>query len=170
MYIDSDKNVRFTLVDSLSSFPVYSDDLEQDLLYFVRWTKKINWELESQEYIVSVYDNNYITNYLMVGEGGSLTFLSRQRHFFSQCPANVLILQDERSIFDCIMSLQDNYNEVLTSQSDEISGLADSYLAITGEFDSEEFAKTLPDMRKNRAIAIPSDCKIEWLTKDLSGT
>lgn len=170
MYIDSDKNVRFTLADSLSSFPVYSDDLEQDLLYFVRWTKKINWELDSQEYIVSVYDNNHITNYLMVGQGGSLTFLSRQRHFFNQCPANVLILQDERSIFDCIMSLQDSYNEVLTSQSDEISGLADSYLAITGEFDSEEFAKALPDMRKNRAIAIPSDCKIEWLTKDLSGT
>lgn len=170
MYIDSEKNIRFTVVDSISSFPVYSDDLEQELLYFVRWSQVANWDYTSEEYIVSVYDKSNITTYKMIGKGGDLTYLNQQRHFFNQCPAIILSMPEERSIFDCIMSLQDSYNDVLTAQADEITGLPDSYLAITGNFNAQELQEALPAMRTSRAIAIPADCNINWLTKDLSGT
>lgn len=170
MFIDNKKEVRFSVVDSLTSFPIYSSDLTGDLLYFVNWTRNNNWNFSTQEYTLNVFDDKNVTTYTMTGEGGALTLLEKKRHYFSQCPANVFYIQDEKSIFDCIMSLQDAYNDLITSQGDEITGLSDSYLAISGNFDADSFYENLSVIRENRTILLPEGCTVSWLTKDLSAT
>ena len=46
----------------------------------------------------------------MTGANGYLTFVGQELHYFAQCPANIFTLPDEKSIFDCIVGLQDAVN------------------------------------------------------------
>ena len=104
----------------------------------------------------------------MNGENGFLTFLGEEPHYFNQCPANIFSLDgDERSIFDCVLSLQDAYNEILSGEIDDYDAFCDAYLAITGcDADSEDIAT----MKENRVIVLPEGASAEWLTKNATDT
>lgn len=166
MYIDEEKKVRFTVVSPLCSFGIYSDDLTNDLLYFVRWVKEEDWVNDSQNYLLDVYGPKTVKHYRMLGMNGPLEFLGEEIHYFNQCPANTFSLENEEGIFKCIMSLQDAYNETLSNQGDEISSLANSYMVLTGAFDAESIDVT--QMRQNRLICLPEGATTEWLIKDVN--
>lgn len=170
MYVDYDKKIRFANVCPMSSFPIYSDDMTEDLLYFVRWTKENDWDFDNQNYFLDVYDNVNVYHYKMIGMNGPLEPLGSDRHMFNQCPANVFHLEDEKSIFDCIMNLQDAYNETLSNQTDEIEGMSNAYLALIGNFNREAFKEDLPDMKHNRILLLGENCDAKWVIKDTSET
>lgn len=167
MYIDADGKVRFRLINPLQCFGIYDDSLSADLLYFVRWYKLNEWD-ESNTYRLDVYSDAMITHYQMSGENGFLTYLGEEPHYFNQCPANIFVLdEDERSIFDCVLSLQDAYNEILSGEIDDYDAFCDAYLAITGcDADSEDIAT----MKENRVIVLPEGATANWLTKNASDT
>ena len=162
MYIDAESKVRFRLINPTQCFGVYDDSLSSDLLYFVRMYKVSDWD-DSDTYNVDVYSDYSIKHYTMQGMNGFLTFVSEEPHYFSQCPANIFTLPDEKSIFDCILSLQDSANEILSSEIDDYNAFCDAYLALVGvDADTEDIAA----MKQNRVLILPENASAQWLTKN----
>ena len=164
MYIDKDGKTRFRLINPTSCFGVYDDSLTGDLTHFVRWYKANDWD-DSDIYNVDVYSDYDIKHYKMNGLSGFLTFVSEEPHYFSQCPANILVLQDEKSIYDCVISLQDAVNELLTSEIDDYSAFCDAYLGITGaDADNDD----VNIMKDSKVIVLPEGADIKWITKNMN--
>ena len=162
MYLDSASQVRFKLINPTTCFGVYDDSLTGDLLYFVRMYKANDWN-DSDQYYVEVYSDYDIRHYTMTGKNGTPHFVKEEPHYFSQCPANVFNLPDEKSIFDCIIELQDSYNELLSAGIDDFNAFCDAYLVLTGgELESEQ----VKEMKANRVIQLPDGATANWLTKN----
>lgn len=164
MYIDAHGQTRFRLINPTNCFGIYDDSLTGDLMYFVRMYKVSDWD-ESDLYNVDVYSDYDIKHYKMNGANGYLQFISEEPHYFSQCPANIFTLPDEKSIFDCIMSLQDAINELLSDEIDDYSAFCDAYLALTG-VDAD--ADDIHMMKENRVLILPEGAVASWLTKNAS--
>ena len=161
MYIDGDGQTRFRLINPTQCFGVYDDSLTGDLLYFVRIYPVNEWD-NSDKYNVDVYSDYDVKHYSMYGYNGALTFIGEEPHFFSQCPANIFTLPDEKSIFDCVISLQDSVNELLSAEIDDYSAFCDAYLVLEGlDADPEDIAA----MKENRVLIIPEGANASYLTK-----
>ena len=162
MYLDTEGQTRFHLINPTQCFGIYDDSLTGDLIYFVRIYKANEWD-NSDLYYVDVYSDYNVRHYIMSGMSGYLTFKSEEPHYFSQCPANIFTLPDEKSIFDCIMSQQDSVNELLSSEIDDYSAFCDAYLCITG---ADADANDIEIMKENRVIILPDNAMASWLTKN----
>ncbi|MBR2493501.1 MAG: phage portal protein [Paludibacteraceae bacterium] len=171
MFTDPDSKVRFRQIDPRTCFGVYDDSLTGDLMYFVRMYKLSDWD-DSDTYCVDVYDSANITHYTMHGMSAEITLAldttkKPEPHYFSQCPANIFYLKDEKSIFDCIMSNQDTYNALLSAEVDDYEAFCDAYLTLEGgELDPDQVA----EMKANRVLQLPEGCKASWLTKQPNDT
>lgn len=169
MYLDGAAQTRFRQINPTTCFGIYDDSLTGDLMYFVRMYKECDWD-DSDTYNVDVYTDTEIKHYKMSGLNGYLTpsALGVEPHHFGQCPANIFYLPDEKSIFDCVLSLQDAANEILSSEIDDFNAFCDAYLVITG---GEIDADTAKSMRESKIIQLPdSSAKAEWLIKSINDT
>lgn len=166
MYLDNEAQVRFRLINPLTAFAIFDDTLTGDLLYFVRMYKANDWN-ESDTYNVDVYSDYSIKHYTMAGYNGNLTFVAEEAHHFSQCPANVFSLPDEKAIFDCILTLQDAANEILSDEIDDYSAFCDAYLSLTG---ADIDAEGVTMMKENRVLVLPEGAAAAWLTKNANDT
>ena len=164
MFMDSAGKTRFRLINPLQCFGIYDDSLTGDLLYFVRIYKASDWD-DSDIYNVDVYSDYEIKHYTMSGLNGYLSFKTSELHYFSQCPANIAHMPDEKSIFDCIISQQDAVNELLSAEIDDYSAFCDAYLALTG-MDAD--AEDIQMMKENRVLLLPTGSDAQWLTKNAS--
>ena len=163
MYIDNDGKTRFRLINPTTCFGVCDDTLTGDLMYFVRMYAADDWS-EDNKVNVDVYSNYDVKHYVMEGNNGGLTFIGEEPHYFNQCPANIFSLPDEKSVFDCVMSLQDAANELLSSEIDDFSAFVDAYLVLTGVDADTDTVKT---MKENRVIVLPPDgAAAAFLTKN----
>lgn len=167
MYNDEQGKVRFRLIEPTSCFGIYDDCLTGELTHFVRWYKVNEWD-DSDLYNVDVYSDKSIQHYQMHGLVGNLQLVAEEPHYFNQCPANIFYLDsDERSIFDCIMTLQDAYNELLSGEIDDFSAFCDAYLILEGvDADIDDIAS----MKENRVLILPSGATANWLTKNANDT
>lgn len=166
MYIDSEGQTRFRLINPTQCFGIYDDSLTADLMYFVRMYKANDWD-DSDLYNVDVYSDYNIKHYTMEGKNGYLHFVADDTHYFSQCPANIFVLPDEKSIYDCVMGLQDAVNEIVSAEIDDYSAFCDAYLALYG-VDAEPEDVAL--MKQNRVLALPEGATAAWLTKNANDT
>ena len=162
MYVDDYGKTRFQLINPMQCFGVYDDSLSADLIYFVRFYQVSDWD-NNDTYFVDVYNNFFMKRYQMTGLNGQLSFIEEKPHFFGQCPANIFYMPDEKSIFDCVLGLQDSVNELLSAEIDDYSAFCDAYLVIEGADLDEE---TAASMRQNRIIQLPEGAKASWLTKN----
>ena len=164
MYIDNTGQTRFRLINPTTCFGVYDDSLTGDLLYFVRMYKANDWD-DTDTYNVDVYSDYDIKHYTMSGAHGFIKYAGEEPHYFSQCPANLFYLQDEKSIFDCVIGLQDAANQLLSAEIDDYSAFCDAYLVLTGgEIDGDDIAA----MKANRVLLMPDGATANWLTKNAS--
>ena len=162
MYHDEEGKTRFRLITPTTCFGVYDDTLSGDLIYFVRMYKASDWD-GSEEYLVDVYDDVLIKHYKMIGNNGTPIYINEEPHNYSQIPANIAYMPDEKSIFDCIMSKQDSINELVSAEMDEINAFCDAYLVFEGaEIDDEDAQR----MKTNRVLQLPEGAKAYWLTKN----
>ena len=166
MFLDDEGQVRFRLINPLQCFAIYDDSLTGDLTHFVRWYDADAWD-DTRKYKVDVYSDSSIAHYSMSGENGSLTFLGEEPHYFSQCPANVFSLPDAKSVFDCVISLQDSANEILSGEIDDYSAFCDAYLVLEN-MDAED--EDIAQMKENRVLLMGENSKAYWLTKAANDT
>lgn len=162
MYIDTVGQTRFRLINPTTCFGVYDDSLTGDLMYFVRMYKQSDWE-NSDIYNVDVYSDYDIKHYTMSGTNGALAYVSQEPHYFAQCPANIFTMPDEKSIFDCVIGLQDAYNELVSAEIDDYNAFCDAYMLLSGvDAEPEDIAA----MKANRVLLLPDGASAAWLTKN----
>ncbi len=164
MYNDAMGQTRFRLINPTQCFGVYDDSLTGDLLYFVRMYKASDWD-NGDLYNVDVYSDYMVKHYQMHGTNGHLTFVSEEFHYFSQCPANIFVMPDEKSIFDCVVGLQDAANELVSNEIDDYAAFCDAYLTLMGmDADKDDIQM----MKENRVLILPEGSQAAWLTKNAS--
>lgn len=164
MYFDNLGQTRFKLISPISCFGIYDDSLTGDLLYFVRFYKASQWD-DTDLFYVDVYSDSTIKHYQTHGLGGNLELIEEEPHYFGQVPANILVMPDEKSIFDCILTLQDSVNELVSAEIDDYSAFCDAYLALIG-VDAEQ--EDIAAMKENRVIILPEGASASWITKNAS--
>lgn len=162
MYIDSEAQTRFKLIDPLTCFGIYDNSLTADLIYFVRFYKLNDWDDNDLDYAVDVYNDKTVKHYVMKGFAATPVFQKEEPHYFGQCPANILVMPNEESIFGCIVSEQDSVNELLSAEIDDYAAFCDAYLVIE---DAELEDDAVQTMKTNRVLQLPQGAKAYWLTK-----
>ena len=166
-WIDKYAQVRYAQVSPLKGFAVYDNTLDCELLHFVRWYKADNFDDNDLHYI-EVYSANSITTYKAHGLLGNLEFVEEVPHYFGDVPVSVFSLNDaQESIFNSIMTLNDAYNELQSSEIDDFNAWVDAYLALVG-VDAE--ADDIAAMKENRVLLLPEGASATWVTKSANDT
>lgn len=166
-WIDKYSQVRYSQVNPLNAFAIYDNTLDCDLLYFVRWYKRDNFD-DNDIFNIEVYSDKTVKTYQAHGLGGALDLISEEQHYFNDVPVSVFYLNEtEENIFNCIITLNDAYNELQSSEIDDFNAWVDAYLTLTGvDADSEDIAS----MKANRVLILPEGATTNWLTKNTNDT
>lgn len=168
-YIDEDSKERFQNIDSRECIPIYDDTLNQDLLYMIRYYKKPSWKEDTEtRWVVEVYSGAAITRYECNLGFASFSLLEQVPHYFGMVPFTEFSLNKEKtSIFEQIMTLQDAYNNLMSSEIDDFEAFVDAYLVLKGVgADAED----IEAMRTNRVLQIDAEDSVEYLTKSINDT
>lgn len=164
MYVDNKAKTRFRTIDPRTCFGVFDDTLSNDLLYFVRFYRVNEWD-SSDTYWVDVYSDFDVKHYIINGFGATPEYKYEESLYFNQVPANIFYLADEKGVFDCIIDLQDTYNEILNNEVDQYSEFVDAYLTFSGvDADTDDIQK----MKNQRVLLLPEGAKAEWLVKSVN--
>ena len=167
-YIDEDAKQRFRLFDSRECVPIYDNSLNSELLYVVRFYEEDLLDEQNQNYIVEVYGPKDVKYYRSGPGFSTFNLISEQPHFYNQCPVTVFALnEDEESIFNQVITLQDAYNELISGSVDDFDAFADAYLVLKGAIAED---KELESMKQNRVLMIDQDADAMYLTKDINNT
>ena len=168
LWVDEDGQQRFKRLDPREVIPVYSNTLDEELLYVIRYYAEQTINQEAESYIVEVYDSNKVTKYRSNLGFTTFNLLEEVPYFYNQVPITVFNLnRDNVSCFDSIMSLQDAYNNLLSAEIDDFDAFADAYLILKGvTADSDDLA----DMKRNRVLLMDAEDSAEYLTKNISDT
>lgn len=168
-WLDKNTITRYTQVNPVNAFAIYDNTLDGNLMYFVRWYDA-NTIDDNDDYIVEVYSAITVKTYKVRGIGGSMEFVEEKAHYFNDVPVSVFWLNEDtgENIFDCIVSLNDAYNELQSSEVDDFSAFCDAYLLLTDmqNTDEEEIYK----MKEDRVLLLPPNGTAQWLTKNASDT
>ena len=166
-YLDEDGKIRFCVIDTRQGFPIYTDDLNKDLLYFVRIFPVDNLDI-LKGYYVEVYSKDTVDRFDMNDAYSNLRFISSEQHYFHQVPVTVFSLnRDEVGSFEKIMSMQDSYNKLISASEDDFESFCDAYMVIRGmEVDDDELSK----MKQNRILLLDEEGDVSYLTKDIKDT
>ena len=169
MWIDEDKQVRFKPLEPTEVIDVYDDTLERKLLFAIRFYAEDFIDEANEKYIVEVYSKTSIKFYRSTAGFSSFEFIREEPHYFGQVPITFLQLNnEENSIFDNVITLQDAFNTLLSSSIDDWEAFCDAFLVLTGGVMDEE---TLRIMKENRVILLDdADQKAEYLTKNTNDT
>lgn len=167
-YVDEDGKQRFKVLDPRECIPVYENTLNQDLLCVIRYYP-VDWMDVSQGFWVDIYYEDRIEHYRTNTGFSSLQFLSDEPHYYGQVPITVFSLnKDEVSIFDKIMSLQDAYNTLMSSEVDDFEAFCDAYLVLKG---CTAEAEDVQIMKEKRVIVLPGEnSEASFLNKSISDT
>ena len=165
-YIDEDKKQRFRTLDPRECIPVYDNTLNNNLLYVIRFWRSDMFDKSNEEYIVEVYGAQSTKRYKSNVGFSSFTLIEEVPNFYGQCPITVFSLNtEEESIFHNVMSLQDAYNTLLSSEIDDWESFCDAYMILKGAAIDEE---EMENMKKHRLLIMDTDAEAKYLTKDVN--
>ena len=166
-WIDSDAQERYSQINPLNCVAVHAASLENELLYFIRWYDVSDFD-DSDLLCVEVYDAHSKKTYHCHGLVGALEFIGEEPHAFGDVPVSVFYLNEqEESIFNQAMSLNDAYNELQSSEVDDYSAFCDAYLVLVGA-DAED--EDIASMKENRVLVLPEGANAQYLIKQSNDT
>lgn len=167
-YIDEDGKQRFKVLDTRECIPVYDTTLNNDLLYVIRYYLVDNVNDSLDKYYVEVYSKDKVLIYESSNQFSSFSLLEERQHHYNQVPITVFSLnQEQESIFDKVITLQDAYNKLLSSEVDDFEAFCDAYLVLKGCMAEDEDVK---QMKQNRVLILDNDADASYLTKSVSDT
>ena len=166
-WIDNDAQERYSQINPLNCVAIHAASLERELLYFIRWYDVSDFD-DDDLLCVEVYDAHTKKTYHCHGLVGALEFISEEPHAFNDVPVSVFYLNEqEESIFNQAMSLNDAYNELQSSEVDDYSAFCDAYLVLIGaDAETEDIAS----MKENRVLVLPEGANAQYLIKQSNDT
>ena len=165
IYIDKDGNARFKALPALGMIPIYNDDIDEDLLYVIRYWTSYDIETDMNLEYVEVYSKIDITKYL--NDLSGLRQLEQKYHVFGQVPITPYYNNAEcQGDFELVISEIDAYDSFESDSVNEADYFADSYLVLSGMEGTT--SEDVADMKTNRVLIFPEGGKGEWLTKNVN--
>ena len=167
LYIDADGNIRFKALPAIGMIPIYNDDLEETLIYVIRYWSTFDIERDQEVNYVEVYSALDITKYRDNVNGYEL--LDQKYHVFGQVPVTPYFNNTEgQGDFELVISEIDAYDSFESDSVNEADYFADSYLVLSGmEGTTSEDVAT---MKSNRVLIFPEGGAGTWLTKTVNDT
>lgn len=170
-YVNEDSEVRFKNVNPKSVVPIYSDTLDERLLYVIYFYPVQDWEDDTKPptWSVSVYTDSEVYRYESTNDFNTLTLVDEpEEHHFDEVPFVIFELnKDAVPIFEPIVSLQDAYNSLLSDEVNDFEAFVDAYMVMRNLSATEE---ELATMKATRTILIDGDSDVSYLTKSISDT
>ena len=169
-YINENGEKKFKNVDARNIVPIYSNDLDEDLLYCVYFYPVQNWQEETapEYWGVDVYTTDEVFHYQATNTFNDFTLLEVEPHFFGEVPFVVFDLNKENTpIFEPIISLQDAYNALLSDEVNDFAAFVDAYMVLKN---LDATSEDLAEMKANRTIIIDGESDVSYLTKNISDT
>lgn len=169
-WIDEDNQLRFTAVSPKTAIPIFSNTIDEELLYCIRWYVEENILQQTSITHIEVYSKDKVDYYVCNGalDGASIQFDGSDRNYFGDVPFSIYKNNDLcEGDFEKVIPLIDAYDLAISDTANSIAYFNDSYLLFRNVEDLDE--EKIQDMKSNRIIAINSmdgleaDCK--WLTK-----
>lgn len=170
-YINERQEKRFKNISPEQVIPVYSADLDEELLYVIYYYPIVDWDSDQWEnrYSVNVYSRTDITHFTSDSSFCSLVPAGEiELHYFDEVPFSIFYLTDDcESIFKSVIGLQDAYNKMLSDSVNDWESFVDAYMVLTNiTADSDDIA----EMKKNRVLVLDDDATAQYLTKPTSDT
>ena len=170
-YVNEDNEKRFKNLNPESVIPVYSADLDEQLLYVIYYYPKVDWDSDrwDETYEINVYDSQNIYHFQSDSSFTNLVNSGEpEEHHFNEVPFTIFYLTDDGdSIFKCVVGLQDAYNKLLSDSVNDWESFVDAYMVLKNvTADPEDVA----EMKENRILMIDDDSDVTYLTKNSSDT
>ena len=165
LYIDEDGQPRFKALPSEGMILVYSDTIDEELLFAIRYWKSKDIETGIEKEIIEVYTAVDITRYEK--EVAGIRLVDQKYHVWGQIPVNVYYNNEEAmGDFERVISEIDAYDSFESDSVNEADYFADSYLALSGMEGTE--AEDIASMKENRVLLFPEGGQASWLTKNVN--
>ena len=166
VYIDKDGNTRFKALPAIGMIPIYNDDLEQTLIYVIRYWQSYDIETNQMIDYVEVYSAVDITKY-RIEIGGAMHIIDQHYHVFGQVPVTPYYNNAEgQGDFELVISEIDAYDSFESDSVNEADYFADSYLVLSGMEGTT--SEDIAGMKENRVLVFPEGGEGQWLTKTVN--
>ena len=166
IYIDKDGNTRFKALPAIGMIPIYNDDLEQTLIYVIRYWQTYDIETNQMIDYVEVYSAFDITKY-RIDVGGAMHIVDQHYHVFGQVPVTPYYNNAEgQGDFELVISEIDAYDSFESDSVNEADYFADSYLVLSGMEGTT--SEDISGMKENRVLVFPEGGEGQWLTKTVN--
>ena len=165
LFIDEDGNPRFKPLPSEGMILVYSDTIDEELLYAIRYWKSKDIETGQEKDVIEVYSAIDICRYEK--DMSSIRLVDQKYHLWGQIPVNVYYNNAEAmGDFERVISEIDAYDSFESDSVNEADYFADSYLALSGMEGTE--AEDIVAMKEKRVLLFPEGGSASWLTKNIN--
>lgn len=169
MYLDDEAQIRFKSIDSKGCVPIFENNIEQDLLYFIRYYDEEDILSGNKKTFVEVYSREDYKKYEY--NIGSLQLLEEEAHSWKLVP--ITIYENNKELqgdFEKVISEIDAYDLMESDSLNEMEYFNDCYLVLYGLNGTD--SKDIGAMKENRVLLLPdaTDSKAEWLTKSINDT
>lgn len=145
-YVDEYGNIGITYLSPETAFMIYDDSILERPRYFVRLY------IDADNVLRGSVSNEHIVRWFSM-EGG-LHFDGEEKiHGFDGVPAVEYVDNAEKmGLYEPVMSMINEYNEVISEKANDVAYFADAYLKILGAMVDE---KSLAQIKQNRIINFP---------------
>lgn len=170
-YVDPEKNARVMPVHGFETIILSKTDISEPK-YAIRYYKTYDIN-NSVTWVVEFYDSAFIHTYK--GYLNGLEFVEKRLHLFDYCPLQG-IANNKEMIGDAekVISLIDDYNKVLSDNSNEIEGFVHAIMltCILGE--EKEVNSALERANSSGILNVPPvgtvqvNEPVKWVTKNIN--
>lgn len=168
MWLDSNANIRFNILDDREVIPIYDNSIEQNLLYLIRHYTRTDLLTDEQKSTVIVYSEKSILTYQGNGFYDSLKLVNEEPHYFNDVPATVYLNNaEELGDFARVKDLIDAYDTLASDRLNESDAFANAYLCFTNCLVDED---DLLSMKQSKTILLDNEADVKYLTKDANST
>lgn len=166
VYLDENADIRFKYLDAVHCIPVYSNTLDEDLLYFIRYYNDNIFNPASR--IVEVISAYSIATYQSDSDK-QYFFVDEVPHSFGMVPVNIFLNNLENvGDYELVISLIDAYDKLNSDSVNDFEQFADAYLTLKGMDGTS--SEDVSAMRENRILLLPTDGEAAWLVKNINDT
>ncbi|MED1602611.1 phage portal protein [Alkalihalophilus marmarensis] len=164
-YRNEDAELRFKKIPYKSVIPVYTDDIEENLLFVLRAYTKTNIVDGKKTEFVDVYtDERQITFKLT---NGKYEEENRELHLMGYIPVIEYQNNDEcMGDFEVVLSEIDAYNKSQSDTANDFEDFTDAFLALVGlgGTTSDDIKKA----KEDKVLLLSEKGQAEWLVKQIN--
>ena len=170
-YVDPEKNARVMPVHGFETIILSKTDISEPK-YAIRYYKTYDIN-NSVTWVVEFYDNAFIHTY--EGYLNGLRFVEKRLHLFDYCPLQG-IANNKEMIGDAekVISLIDDYNKVLSDNSNEIEGFVHAIMLTSILGEEKEVNTALEKANTSGILNVPPvgtvqvNEPVKWVTKNIN--